>query len=150
MENNFDILESTWVSKSSLYCDFSLRPPITGHIILTAARLMRQFFLDSKKALILLITRSCCQNSMHIRFRGLGCASNQARSFLNGRNQKCFANTPLKQVTHDRRNPLVCTLIVQLILECTDQVVSLKDCVWFWSFETCSRLFSNHGVAVYF
>ena len=89
-------------------------------------------------------------DSMHIRFRGLGCASNSVRSFLNGRNQKCFANTPVKQVTHDRRNPLVCTLIIQLILECTHQVVSLKDCVWFWSFETCSRLFSNHSVAVYF
>ena len=56
-------------------------------------------FLDSKKALILLITRSCCQNLMHIRFRGLGCAINWVRSFLNGRNEKCFANTPVKQVT---------------------------------------------------
>ena len=32
MENNFAILQSTWVSKSSLYCDFSLRPPITGKV----------------------------------------------------------------------------------------------------------------------
>ena len=59
-------------------------------------------FLDSKKALILLITRSCCQNSMHIRFRGLGCASNWIRTFLKGRNQKCFANTPVKQVTYTK------------------------------------------------
>ena len=59
-------------------------------------------FLDSKKALTLLITRSCSQNSMHIRFRDLGCASNWVRSFLNGRNQKCFANTPVKQVTQKK------------------------------------------------